>query len=337
MSTKSARTSSSIRSSSSRATSSYGAEPASPRTLGGIREQVAKEVALRTIMKSKTCADVKIGVSFLYAQENEDDYLKLVASCIAGQSRLSHYCYALVSTNEAKPPIDSGPSTTSVVEGSGGVAPLIVLSSNPEYITRAILLTSTKFLGRIDSAYTDDDGTRWFARVRGIGKHTLYDDEALWDVVKKCVEPPMEPLLPPPGSKGIDQILSEARAKLQRITPLQAYEELRETQVNAPTFLVDIRPVEQRKAEGGIQGALMIERNVLEWRFDPRCEARLPIVDRYDLRVIVFCQEGYTSSLAALALHQLGLLNATDVIGGYDAWRKAGRGSSFFRFLSRLD
>ena len=89
-------------------------------------------------------------------------------------------------------------------------------------------------------------------------------------------------------------------------------------------LLVDIRPEAQRKTYGEIGGALIIERNVLEWRFDPRCAHRLPIADRYDLRVIVFCQEGYTSSLAAVALHALGMLNATDMIGGYAAWKDAG-------------
>lgn len=94
--------------------------------------------------------------------------------------------------------------------------------------------------------------------------------------------------------------------------------------MDVPTALVDIRPQAQREEFGEIPGALVVERNVLEWRFDPRCEARLAIADRYDLRVIVFCQEGYTSSLAAQALQQLGLLNATDIIGGYKAWKDAG-------------
>jgi rhodanese-related sulfurtransferase len=67
-----------------------------------------------------------------------------------------------------------------------------------------------------------------------------------------------------------------------------------------------------------------VERNVLEWRFDPRNAARLPIADRYDLPVIVFCQEGYTSSLAAAALQDLGLYLATDIVGGFAAWRIAG-------------
>ncbi len=90
-------------------------------------------------------------------------------------------------------------------------------------------------------------------------------------------------------------ILSEVRAQLQRVTPRQAITELRDNLMDVPVILVDIRPQAQREEFGWIKGALVIERNVLEWRFDPRGEARLPIADRYDLRIIVFCQEGYTS------------------------------------------
>jgi rhodanese-related sulfurtransferase len=71
----------------------------------------------------------------------------------------------------------------------------------------------------------------------------------------------------------------------------------------------------------GFLGPLVIERNVLEWRFDPASDARLPIAD-YDLEVIVICQEGYASSLAAASLQDLGIHRATDVIGGYAAWRQ---------------
>ena len=85
---------------------------------------------------------------------------------------------------------------------------------------------------------------------------------------------------------------------------------------------MDIRPQAQRWRRARSPGALVIERNVLEWRFDPACDARLPIA-AYDLRVIVLCQEGYTSSLAAAALQDLGIEQATDVIGGYAAWRAA--------------
>lgn len=123
----------------------------------------------------------------------------------------------------------------------------------------------------------------------------------------------------PAGSRGIDQILAEARARLRRLEPEEAHLAYRR---GAP--LVDIRPAAQRAANGEIPGALVVERNVLEWRFDPRSAARLPIASRYDLQVIVFCQEGYTSSLAAAALQDLGLHRATDVAGGFAAWRLAG-------------
>ncbi len=116
--------------------------------------------------------------------------------------------------------------------------------------------------------------------------------------------------------RSIDQILAEARDRLDRVTPDQA-----ERAVAAGAVLVDIRPAAQRAVEGSWPGALIIERNVLEWRFDPASEARLPIAT-YDLPVIITCQEGYTSSLAAAALQDLGVSKATDVIGGYAAWRR---------------
>lgn len=124
---------------------------------------------------------------------------------------------------------------------------------------------------------------------------------------------------PPAGSRSIDAILAGARARLCRLDPEAAHLAHR-----LGAVLVDIRPAAQRGATGAVPGALIVERNVLEWRFDPRSGSRLPIADRYDLPVIVFCQEGYTSSLAAAALQDLGLYRATDVVGGFVAWRLAG-------------
>jgi rhodanese-related sulfurtransferase len=121
------------------------------------------------------------------------------------------------------------------------------------------------------------------------------------------------------GRRTIDQILAAARARLDRLDPAEAVQAQREGAV-----LVDIRPVAQRVASGQIPDALVVERNVLEWRFDPTSDARLPIADRYDLPVIVYCEEGYTSSLAAAALQDLGLFRATDLVGGISAWRAAG-------------
>jgi rhodanese-related sulfurtransferase len=123
---------------------------------------------------------------------------------------------------------------------------------------------------------------------------------------------------PPPGSRTIEQILADARARLHRLGPHEAHRAVSEGAV-----LVDIRPAAQRAAEGEIPGALIIERNVLEWRFDPASAARLPQAG-YDARVIVFCSEGYTSSLAAAALQDLGVRNATDLDGGFVGWKAAG-------------
>ena len=117
--------------------------------------------------------------------------------------------------------------------------------------------------------------------------------------------------------RSIDQVLAAARDRLVRLTPAEARAAWADGAV-----VVDIRPDAQRTAEGELAGALVIDRNVLEWRFDPASDARLAITD-YDLPVIVLCQEGYTSSLAAAALQDLGLHRATDVIGGYAAWRSS--------------
>ena len=123
----------------------------------------------------------------------------------------------------------------------------------------------------------------------------------------------------PPGARSVDEILTAARSRLTRVTPDQAFSDLR-----AGAVLIDIRPAAQRTADGEVPGSVVIERNHLEWRLDPESEARLPWVTGYHLRPIVICAEGYTSSLAAAALQELGFARATDVAGGYLAWRASG-------------
>ena len=121
----------------------------------------------------------------------------------------------------------------------------------------------------------------------------------------------------------IEEMLAKARARLHRVSPDEAL-----ARVGAGGVLVDIRPAAQRAQEGHVEGAvagaLVVERNVLEWRFDPASDARLPFAGGYDLDVIVLCSEGYTSSLAAAALQDLGLHRATDVVGGFHGWVEAG-------------
>jgi rhodanese-related sulfurtransferase len=123
----------------------------------------------------------------------------------------------------------------------------------------------------------------------------------------------------PAGARSIDGILVAARSRLARLTPAEAFAEFQDG-----ATLIDIRPAAQRAATGEIPGSVVIERNHLEWRLDPASDALLPWVTGYDLRPIVICMEGYTSSLAAAALQDLGLALATDVAGGYRAWQAAG-------------
>jgi rhodanese-related sulfurtransferase len=119
--------------------------------------------------------------------------------------------------------------------------------------------------------------------------------------------------------RSVDDLLAAARARLVRVTPDAAF-----GQVEDGAVLVDIRPAAQRREHGEVPGSIIVERNHLEWRFDPASDARIAEATGYQQRVLVICQEGYTSSLAAAALQDIGLVNATDVIGGYAAWVAAG-------------
>jgi len=118
---------------------------------------------------------------------------------------------------------------------------------------------------------------------------------------------------------NIDELLAQARASLQRLTPAQADRARADG-----ALLVDTRPSELRTRDGEIPGALVIDRNLLEWRLDPAGAHHVPEIHSHDQTVILFCDEGYASSLAAVTLQQLGLRRATDMVGGFQAWRAAG-------------
>jgi rhodanese-related sulfurtransferase len=117
----------------------------------------------------------------------------------------------------------------------------------------------------------------------------------------------------------IDELMADARAALARVTPEHAAAHL-----GAGALLVDIRLAEQRAADGEVPGAHVISLNHLEWRLDPTSAVRIDEARDHDVYVILLCDEGYCSSLAAARLHELGLHRATDVIGGFQAWRAAG-------------
>jgi rhodanese-related sulfurtransferase/mannose-6-phosphate isomerase-like protein (cupin superfamily) len=155
------------------------------------------------------------------------------------------------------------------------------------------------------------EGDRLVPRERTSGKAETVEQDSL-------VQKPLT--VNHSSALSIENVLSAARARLRRLSPEEVHEEIAKT----GAVLVDIRPEGQRAVEGSIPGALVVERNVLEWRFDPASSARLPVATDHNVQVIVFCSEGYTSSLAAVALQELGLWRATDMAGGFQAWRAMG-------------
>jgi rhodanese-related sulfurtransferase len=116
---------------------------------------------------------------------------------------------------------------------------------------------------------------------------------------------------------NIDAFLERARSALDRVQPADL-----ESERAAGALVVDTRPVEQRARDGELPGAVVIDRNVLEWRLDPTSPYRIPEASDPDLRIVVVCNEGYASSLAAATLRQIGLHRATDLAGGFQAWRR---------------
>lgn len=118
---------------------------------------------------------------------------------------------------------------------------------------------------------------------------------------------------------GIDELLERIREGLDRVGPKEAFDAAADG-----ALLVDIRYAALRERDGLIPGALIVERNELEWRLDPQGSHRAPEAVSHDLRVVVICNEGYASSLAAVSLRQLGLHRATDLAGGFQAWKAAG-------------
>jgi rhodanese-related sulfurtransferase len=125
-----------------------------------------------------------------------------------------------------------------------------------------------------------------------------------------------------PRLERVDDLRNDSRSRLARVSARAAYQEV----LFGRAVLVDIRPQRQREQEGEVHpdlGPVVIERNVLQWRLDPRRPSSLPIAD-LGLRVILICQDGHSSSLAAEVLLRLGIHRSADIIGGFAAWRSAG-------------
>ncbi|MFC8037993.1 rhodanese-like domain-containing protein [Paenarthrobacter sp. NPDC057355] len=126
-----------------------------------------------------------------------------------------------------------------------------------------------------------------------------------------------------PGILTIDQLLAESRTSLERVNPSDL-----DRVMEDGALVVDTRPVEQRDRDGALPGAVVIDRNVLEWRLDPSSPHRIPGAGDATRRILIVCNEGYSSSLAAHTLQRLGLPHATDLIGGFQAWAELKRTES---------
>ncbi|KZW03295.1 hypothetical protein EXIGLDRAFT_725750 [Exidia glandulosa HHB12029] len=288
-----------------------------PRSMLDIaHQQVVESTAFRAISALRRVGELKIGIYTRPSDCTPDEQtLSLdIAHAVANSQRLNRFLFALLAQSDIE----------------DGRANIVVVASAQYLVEKAAALVQAKFLGRVTHASLGEN--IWFGVlepwvfVPAEANATTFDAEALLHILRRIAqdETVLDPLIPPPGSRSINDILESARAQLQRLQPREAFDECIIFNNPDGAVLVDIRPAAQRATYGEIPGALVIERNVLEWRFDPRCEARLDIATRYNLRVIVFCQEGYTSSLAAASLLDLGLKNATDIVGGFKAWKDAG-------------
>ena len=193
-----------------------------------------------------------------------------------------------------------------VAHGGGGPATSIHAYSPPLAAMTYCTPTEHGLIARETVAVGDPEGT--------LGRGGA--DTALAEASESAARLTSDSL--PADGPGIDELLAEARGGLTRLRPEAAFAALTDGAI-----LVDIRPLEQRIAQGEVPGAIIIGRNVLEWRLDPRSEARIPALARADAQIIVMCSEGYASTLAAATLRRIGLHQATDVEGGFQAWKAA--------------
>lgn len=274
---------------------------------------------------------VKVGVTEVMPTKEPAQFLLRVADAIAETLQLQSYLFALISP----------PSETNRDELT-----LLIVGTDPEFVEGSSMLATAKFTDRLQgmirdvspSYYYGEDGAdvhRYLATLYtppSTPAPQTYDIPALHDILRKATFRPLSPTNPPPSSYSSSTLLSMARSQLQRITPEQALEEVTAAQENidnapthAPTFIVDIRSQAQKESHGRIHGGLDVERNDLPWLLDPSEKGRRTVMAKqYDVRWIVMCQTGDASSLAAKELTEIGLLNATDMVGGFSAWKRAG-------------
>ncbi|THH03399.1 hypothetical protein EW145_g6286 [Phellinidium pouzarii] len=272
-----------------------------------LRARVASGIAIRAVNAAELVDGVRVGVAHILDRTDSP----LLGHVVAKLSQTLHVQDFLFAVAPGPP--------------HNKHWPLAIVASSPQLRDKATALARAKFLGRVtirQPPIEQADIYQWTASIADIGRSDL-DEALLWDIVRKTPHV-VQPTVPPSGARSIAALLSAARTRFERLSPLEVMTELRDPDFPLPVVLVDIRSAAERERHGTIPDALVVERSMLEWRFDPGCDVHLPIADRYDLRIIVFDESGLASSLAAAVLHDLGLLNSTDIVGGFTAWKEAG-------------
>lgn len=248
------------------------------RTMDDVMDEVASSLALRAKMQAETVTlapdeQVKIGVCSTMSKSDDRHFMEVLAEKVHHAMTLhASYLFALF------------PS----VNASSNKVTLVICGAPQLLVTKAAILAGLRFKTRL-AEVMDDEGTWIGALAPRPGSagwaHSGYDEELLWDILRKAIFP-SNPTKPPPDSRGVEELVAKAREKLDRLNPREAFGESLDEGI-----LVDIRSESQRLTYGTIPGAIFIERNDLEWCFDPRStNTRLPIADRYDLRIIIYCQ-----------------------------------------------
>lgn len=282
-----------------------------PETMAYVRERAAKSAALKAIAGAEVLDGIKINV--IDSLGRDVSYLLLVLEEVKKAVRDTPFLFAIFRGAPHK---------------ENSTWPLVIAASSTDLLRGAVLLTQAKFLNRVHSHSTfDEDSWVWTVEIKDLGR-SQRDVDLLWEVVRKTPYA-VDPQLAPAGSRTLAQLTSAAHSRLSRLTADQAHTETKDSQSDSSlpaVHLVDIRPAAQRTEHGTIPGAVHVERIMLESCFDVKCAVDSPLkkTDRFDSRIILFDQEGTASALAAAALNDMGLLNATDMIGGFDAWKGAG-------------
>lgn len=275
-STEKPRAPSSVADTRTSASTGWSSTPSSLRTLENVRDEAATSLALRTKLQAETITireseHFKVGVCQTMTGSDSLFVAALADKIHDTMTPYSSYLFAIFPT----------------AIGIGGTSVFAFCGAPQLLVTKASILAGLRFKTRVSELQVLE-GT-WIGSLdprpgNEIWNALVSDDGVLWDIIRKAVSS-ARPTEAPAGSKGIEARLAEARAKLDRLSPRDAYREAVQDGI-----LVDIRSKSQRLQYGSIPGAMSIERNELEWGFDPRSEERLPIADRYDLQVIVYCQ-----------------------------------------------